>query len=160
VNSRSRHFLRLNTARRLLTPGVPVQFITEHPPKISNIGNNLSGICRKERRLARFKRQDMLDRHVINEQVLISTSHLLSPSLASICAGAAPVSSSQTTVPVRPNIHFLTSLQYMSFGLPSHIQTGIENRFQIQSGLPEQSQCTRPADFTSDSMCSKTIEGR
>lgn len=73
LNSRSRHFLRLNTAWRLLTPAVPVQFITEPPPKISNIGNNPSGICRKWRRLARFRRQDMLDRHVINEQGLISS---------------------------------------------------------------------------------------
>ncbi|KAH8796127.1 hypothetical protein F5882DRAFT_396727 [Hyaloscypha sp. PMI_1271] len=147
LNSRSRHFLRLYTSRRLLTPAFPVQFITEPPPKISNIGNNLSGICRKCRRLARFRRQYMVDRHVTNEQVLISTSHYLSPSLASICAGAAPVSFAQTTPPIRPSIHWLTSLQCMSFGLPSRVQTGIENRFQIHPGLPGQSPCTRPTSL-------------
>jgi hypothetical protein len=89
----------------------------------------------------------MLDRHVINEQVLISTSHLLSPSLASICAGAAPVSFAPTTPPIRPSIHWLTSLPCMSFGLPSRVQTGIKNRFQIHFGLPEQSPCTRPTSL-------------
>jgi hypothetical protein len=89
----------------------------------------------------------MLDRHVINEQILISTSHLLSSNLASICTGASPVSFAQTTLPIRPNIHWLTSLQCLSFGLPSRVQTGIENRFQIHFGLPGQSPCTRPTSL-------------
>jgi hypothetical protein len=143
LNSRSQHFLRLNPARRLLTPAVPIQFITEPPPKISNISNNLSGIRRQWRRLARVRRQGMLDRHVINEQVLISTFHLLYSSLASTCTGATAVSFALSNYSLYPPQYLLAHFPPMhEFRSALPRSDGHRKQFQIHIELLGQSPCT------------------